>query len=40
MSTKTGLAPSVRMAETVGTAVLGTVMTSSPAFTPSDASAM
>ena len=39
-STNTGVAPSVRIADTVGTAVLGTVMTSSPAFTPNAASAM
>ena len=34
MSTKTGLAPVARIAETVGTAVLATVTTSSPGPTP------
>ena len=39
-STNTGRAPSERIAEAVGTAVLGTVITSSPAATPAAASAI
>ena len=35
MSTNLGTPPAATMAETVGTAVFGTVMTSDPAFTPS-----
>ncbi len=40
ISTKTGRAPRTWIADTVGTAVFGTVITSSPAATPAAASAI